>query len=126
MRQKIDYKFVGGSQNTRPPVYGDVVEITRGADRLQGIVYEIDNENLSNSKVFVRQYGGDLTRLGNNYTIRDPSPDLNRQIIANNFGVWWWNTFNNRVYIIDWNLTRPPNLPPQPEAPNNSGNPSAF
>ena len=85
----------------RPPVYGDIVEIIIDDALLVGIVYEVDNTNLENSMAFIRSYGGDISSLGDNYTIREPSPDLNRQTIANNFEAWWWDSNTYQVHIID-------------------------
>ena len=104
---KISYTLIGVMQAIRQPEYGDIVEIIRDDALLVGIVYEIDNTNLENSMAFIRQYGGDLYRLGSNYTIRDPSPNLNRQIIANDFEAWWWYDPNNQVHIENSNINRP-------------------
>ena len=124
---KINYTLLGGMQAIRQPEYGDIVEIIRDGELLVGIVYEIDNTNLRNSLAFIRQYGGYLSRLGRNYTIRDPSPNLNRQDIANDFFPLWWDTPNSQVHIDAWNLIRPPNLgdlqPPQPRQPQNNSDP---
>ena len=147
---KINYTLLGGMQAIRQPEYGDIVEIIRDGAILVGIVYDIDNRILGNSLAFIRNegYRGDFYRLGSNYTIIDPSPNLNRQIIANDFEAWWWYTPNSQDHIRNWNLIRPPDLqppqappdlqppqappdlqPPQappdlqpPQAPNNSGN----
>ena len=109
-------------QAIRQPEYGDIVEIIRDGATLVGIVWDIDNRILGNSLVFIRNesYRGNFSRLGRNYTIIDPSPNLNRQIIANDFFPLWWNTPNSQVHIQNWNLIRPPDLQPQPPQQSNN------
>ena len=103
------------------PVYGDIIEMPNPSFpevRIIGIL-------TYNNQVFV--WGGDTIDLGNNYTKLDPTDNLNRQTIANNFELIWWENPNNEVHIDAWNLIRPPNLgdlqPPQPRQPQNNSDP---
>jgi hypothetical protein len=118
---KINYTLLGGMQPIRQPVYGDIIEMPNPSFpdiRIKGIL-------TNNNQVFV--WGGDTIDLGNNYTILDPTDNLSRQTIANNFERIWWENPNNEVHIDAWNLIRPPNLgdllPPQPRQPQNNSDP---
>ena len=118
---KINYTLLGGMQPIIEPVYGDIIEMPNPSFpevRIIGIL-------TYNNQVFV--WGGDTIDLGNNYTKLDPTDNLNRQTIANNFEVIWWENPNNEVHIDAWNLIRPPNLgdlqPPQPRQPQNNSDP---
>ena len=118
---KINYEFLGGSQTKRQLQYGDIVEITEGDQTFQGIIYKIDNENLSNSLVFVRQNHGESRSLSNNYGIfkngsifydKTEIPINNKKIfdkidIVNNFSAVWWDNPDNQVHINNWNISRP-------------------
>ena len=123
-RFKINYTFLGGaSQVIQQLQYGDIVQITRDDVLINGIVYEINNENFSNSRMFVNQ--GESTIVGDVYTIITPEEDYQvsflRQSIADNFLNLWWNNPNHLNHITNWDLTRPsnlqsPNLQPPPLA----------
>ena len=90
---KINYTLLGGMQPIIEPVYGDIIEMPNPSFpevRIIGIL-------TYNNQVFV--WGGDTIDLGNNYTKLDPTDNLNRQTIANNFEVIFFIKFLSRFSL---------------------------